>query len=110
MFRADESRGISAMKKIAEMELTEYFKLSTGDIALVGLMDPDLDEVLTKCKAYLYIDDKKIRSINIIGEDQFKRVNGKIRKNRRSVRTLDDVYDDLKSSGDKQIKLIFYTE
>lgn len=98
------------MNKICEMLVTNYFKLSTGHIALAGTMNPDLDELLSRCKAYLYIGNKKVRSINIVGEDKFNRVNEEVRQNRRSVRTTDDIYEELSSAGNKQVHLVFYSD
>lgn len=98
------------MNKIAEMLVTDYFKLSTGCIALVGRLKPDLDTLLSRCKAYLYIGNDKICSINIVGEDKFKRVNKEIGKNRRVVRTTNDISEELKLAGDKKISLFFYNE
>jgi len=98
------------MNKICEMLVSNYFKLSTGHIALVGTMKPDLDELLSRCKAYLYIGNKKVRSINIVGEDKFNRVKEEVRQNRRSVRTADDICEELKLAGNGQIKLVFYND
>ena len=55
------------MNRFAEMILTDYFKLSTGHFALVGRMTPDVKELINKCKADLFIGNKKNRSINIVG-------------------------------------------
>ena len=96
------------MNLICEMQLTDYFKLSTGHVALVGRLDEGYNEPLNKCQAYLYIGDKKVRSIHIVGEDQFSRVDESMRQGRRSVRTTDDVYQDLKSAKGEKIKLVFY--
>lgn len=98
------------MNILCEMNVSDYFKLSTGHTALVGIVEPDLDEVLGKCKAYLYIGDKKLHTIDIIGEDEFNRVNEGVRKSRRAVRTLDNVAEDLDKANGQQIKLVFYSE
>ena len=98
------------MRKICEMLVTNYFRLSTGHIAMAGTMKPNLDELLSQCKAYLYIGDRKIRTISIVGEDKFNRVNEEVRQNRRAVRTIDDIYGDLQTSSKEQIRLVFYND
>src|SRR3990167_1796575 len=97
------------MNVICEMQVTNYFKLSTGQIALVGNINPNVDQLLTECQVHLYIRNKKIRSINIIGEERFSQVNEQIRKGRRAVRTNDDIYHDLILADGAEIKLVFYT-
>ena len=96
------------MNKICEMLVSDYFKLSIGHTVIVGTIKPDLDNILGKCKADLYIGDKKQATIDILGEDQLNRVNEDIRRNRKVVRTMDDVSDDLKSVGSEKVILVFF--
>lgn len=96
------------MKHLGEMIVKNYFKLSIGHIALVGEIAQYENTFLRKCKAYLYVGDKKISSINIIGEDMFSGVNKDIWQKNRAVRTDDPIYETLKAIKNDQIKLIFY--
>lgn len=98
------------MNKICEMIVTDYFKLSSGHIAFIGIFDPDLDFSLNECKAQLYINNKKIKVIDVLGEDVFSGVKKEVQQKRRAIRTSDNIYDELKLANDKSLKLIFYYE
>jgi hypothetical protein len=91
-----------------EMFVSEFFKLSVGHIALVGTIIPDIDKFIPNTRADLYIGDQKVKTINIIGEDRFSGGDAERRQGRRSVRTDDDITDELKTKGNKEIKLVIY--
>lgn len=92
------------------MLVVEFFKLSTGQIALVGNVAPDLDMFIPACKADLYIDKQKIRTIQLIGEDRFLGVNEEKRQGKRSVRTEDDIIYELQTKGNKEARLIIFID
>ena len=93
-----------------EMLVKEFFILSAGHIAFVGKISPDLDKLIPTAKADLYLAEQKIKTINILGEDRFSGGNDEKRKGLRSVRTVDDIANELNAKGDKQIKLVIYIE
>lgn len=93
-----------------EMLVNEFFKLSAGHIALVGKIVPDLDKFISTSKADLYIGEQKVKTINILGEDRFSGGNEEARRGIRSVRTDDDITNELNTKGDKPIKLVIYIE
>lgn len=95
------------MKNKFEMLVNEYFKLSIGHIAFTGKIVPDIDLFIPKCEADLYIGKEKIKRINILGEDRFVRSHRDKRTNKKSARTDEDIYTELKESNHKKIKLIF---
>lgn len=92
-----------------EMLVKEFFKLSAG-IAFVGKIVPDLNEFIPVTKADLYIGEQKIKTIDILGEDRFSGGNEEKRKGLRSVRTGDDITNELNTKSDKPIKLVIYLE
>lgn len=91
-----------------EMLVSEFFKLSVEHIALVGTIIPDIDKFIPNTRADLYIGGQKVKTINIIGEDRFSGGDAERRQGRRSVRTDDDITDELKTKGNKEIKLVIY--
>mgnify|MGYP003402677608 FL=1 len=91
-----------------EMFVSEFFKLSVGHIALVGTIIPDVDKFIPNSKADLYIGDQKVKTINIIGEDRFSGGDAEKRQGRRSVRTDNDIINELTVKGNKEIKLVIY--
>jgi hypothetical protein len=92
------------------MLVKEFFKLSAGHIAFVGKIVPDFDKLISTTKADLYIGEQKIKTINILGEDRFSGGDEEKRKGLRSVRTGDDITNELNAKGDKPIKLVIYVE
>lgn len=96
------------MNDTCEMFVSDFFELSVGHIALVGKIVPDVIKLIPKSNADLYIGGKKIKTINIIGEDRFSGGDKEKREGKRSIRTDDDIIDELKSRGDKEIKLVIY--
>ena len=101
------------MKTICEMLLTRYFKYSKEHVALIGIMQPNLDAILMECKADLYVDNEKLYSINILGEDyDFVTLDEATNVLQRLVITSDDIYDELKLINNaeiiREIKLVFY--
>jgi hypothetical protein len=88
----------------SEMFVSKFFKLYSGHIALVGKIVPDIDKFISDSKADLYIGEEKVKTINIMGEDRFS--GGDVEKihRRRSVRTDDDIINELKAKGDKEVK------
>lgn len=94
------------MSHICKMQVQEFFKLSTGQIALVGEVTPNIEKFISKCDADLYIDGQKITSVHIVGEDIFSGVNKDIQKNKRSVRTNDNIIDQLRAKKGHDIELI----
>jgi hypothetical protein len=95
---------------ICEMLVNEFFKLSSRRIALMGKIVPDFDKFIPTSKADLYIGEQKIKTINLLGEDRFSGGNDEKRKGLRSVRTGDDITNELNTKGDKPIKLVIYIE
>ncbi len=91
-----------------EMLVNDFFKLSSGQIALVGKMSPSLDKFIPATKADLYIGEQKIETINILGEDRFSGGDEEKRKGLKSVRTGDDIITALNAKGDKSINLVIY--
>ena len=75
------------MKMICEMFISGMFRLSSGHTAIVGRVEPNI-EFLIPCnsKADLHVSGKKIKSINIIGEDKFLGVDEFKLQDRRSIR------------------------
>ena len=96
------------MNIICEMFVTDFFKLSSGHIALTGNIIPNIEKFVPKSRADVYFGEQKVRTINLIGEDRFSGVDEAKRQGRRSVRTDDDIFSELKSKGNKEIKLIIY--
>jgi len=94
--------------KICEMHICNLFKLSSGDVAIVGNLSPNIDYYIPdNSKADLYVCGKKVCTIDIIGEDHFSGVNESIRKDKRSVRTnCKDVCDVIQKNNDA--RLVFY--
>ncbi len=95
------------MNILCEMEVFEFFKLSSGDIALAGEMKPNSNKFIFESKADLYIDGNLIKKIILIGEDIFSGGDREKRANRRAVRTKDDIHE-LLSNSLNNIKLIIY--
>ena len=97
------------MNIICEMFISDFFKLSSGHIALVGRMVPDVESFIFKCKADLYIGNKKIKTINLIGEDRFSGVDKEKNRGIRAVRTEDDIITYLNEKGNGEIKLVIFS-
>jgi hypothetical protein len=97
------------MNIICEMRVDDFFNLSTGHIALVGKIIPNIEKFITKSKADLYVGNAKIKTIHIIGEDKFSGVNESIKQEKRAVRTDDDIIADLRTKI-REIKLIIYID
>ena len=92
---------------ICEMFISDFFKLSSGHVALVGRMLPDIENFIpNNSKADLYVSGEKVRSINIVGEDRFSGVDESKRQGKRSVRTDCDISENLKAMDN--VKLIIY--
>jgi hypothetical protein len=96
------------MKTTCKMYISDFFKLSTGHVALVGKLVPDIEKFIPKSKADLYVSGQKIKTINIIGEDRFSGVDEKIRQGNRAIRTDDDIISDMNTKPNQEIKLIIY--
>lgn len=96
------------MKIICEMTLSKFFKLSTGQTALVGKLIPDVGYPIPKTKADLYVGNKKIKTITIVGEDRFLNANKEKQKDRRAIRTNSDIAEDLNDLINQPIKLVIY--
>ena len=94
------------MAKQCEMKVLEFFHLSGGQIAFVGEIVPDINQFITQATADLYIENEKIKTIKIIGEDRFSGGDEEKRKGKRAIRTDDDIMSVLKLSSGKEIKLI----
>ena len=90
-----------------EMILANYFRLSTGQIILEGYIKPNLNQPITACMADLFVNDLKLCSINIVGENRLTGENKKISQEFRSVRTNNDIYALLQFFSDQKIKLVF---
>ena len=94
------------MKILCEMNIQEIFHFSTGHTAFVGLLVPNIDTYITSThKADLLVNDKKIKSINIIGEDIFSGGNKRKQGQKRSIRTDTDIS---KIQREDNMKLIIY--
>ncbi len=96
------------MKIVCEMQISEYFKLSSNHIALVGKIAPDGPHDLVNCKADLYVNDQKIKTISIIGEDRLIRVDKEKNQTRRSILTVDNVVEDIKLLPNIKVTLVLY--
>lgn len=95
------------MKMLCEMLISDFFKLSSGHTAIVGKLIPNFPLFIpNNCKADLYIAGKKVKTINIIGEDRFSGVNETKRQGRRSVRTDSEISQELANL--KEAKLIIF--
>lgn len=95
------------MKVLCEMLISEFFWLSSGQVAIVGKIQPLIKSFIpADSKADLYEDNKKIQTIHIIGEDRFFGVNEIKRQGKRAVRTDSELSKDLK--GLANLKLIFW--
>lgn len=97
------------MNIICEMFISDFFKLSTGHIALVGKMLPNIEEPISKSKADLYIADSKVKTIDIIGEDRFIRADKEKLQDKRAIRTNENIIDILKVSANKKMRLVIYS-
>ena len=76
------------MKIICKMFIKDIFKLSTGETVIIGSISPDIKSFIpNNSSADLYINEKKITTINIIGEDILTGGNPLKREGIRSVRT-----------------------
>lgn len=96
------------MEVICEMYISEFFKLSSGDVALVGRMSPNIDYfVPNNSKADLYIAGQKAHTLNILGEDRFSGVNEAQRQGKRALK-VNDCDDLCKILAQKDIKLVIY--
>ncbi len=88
-----------------EMIVNNFFQLSSGHIVLTGIIIPDIQTFILKCKADLYINGEKAKELSIIGEDRFSGCrNG---QKERAIRTDSDIINVLKKNLIKdEIKLI----
>ncbi len=95
------------MKVLCEMFINDFFKLSSGHIAIIGDLTPDVESFIpNNSKADLYVAGKKVKAINIIGEDIFSGVDKAKQRAQRSVRTDTDIPRDLKAM--RNAKLIIF--
>lgn len=98
------------MKVKCEMLVSEIFRLSSGHVAIVGNLNPNIEGLIpNNCGADLYVSGKKVQRINIVGEDRFSGGDETMRKGRRSVRTDSKISKDL-SIADGMKLVIFETE
>lgn len=96
------------MDVVCELFVSSYFQLSSGYTVLVGKMKPNVAHFIANFKADLYIDDKKIMTISLVGEDRFSGVDESKRKDVRAVRTEDKIESVLRNSESKEIKLVIW--
>ena len=89
------------------MLINDLFRLSSGHVAFVGRLEPNIDYfVPSNSKADLYVSGKNIKTINIVGEDRFSGVDESKRQDKRSIRTDSVIPTELSNlSG---AKLIIY--
>ena len=76
-----------------KFKINEYFILSTGTIALAGIMDPQNYPIVTSDKYVVEIktDSGKSLRLNSINEDIFSRREQVRDYSKRSFQTFDDV-------------------
>lgn len=80
------------MRVLCEMFVKHFFRLSSGHIAIVGSLVPNINSFIPpNSRADLYLSGKKIKTINIIGEDRFSGVDESIRQQKRSIRTDSEI-------------------
>lgn len=96
------------MNILCEMRVIEFFKFSSGSIALVGTLEPNINKFISNCKADLYVDGHHIKTITLVGEDFFSGGDREKHVGKRAVRTADDIYEQLSNSLDNNIKLTIY--
>ncbi len=97
------------MKIMCEMFISELFFLSSGHIAIVGKVTPNVKYYIPDDSiADLYVSGKKIKTIQIIGEDRFSGVDEEKPQGRRSLRTNSDIPKNL--SGLPDVKLVIFDE
>lgn len=87
--------------KLCEMRIVEHFKLSIGHIALVGYVEPSDCRHIPPSQAEVYINGKKMKAIDILGEDIF--VGKNVRRDVRAVRTGDDIAELIKGEGGRSV-------
>jgi hypothetical protein len=96
------------MKILCEMLISDLFRLSSGHVAIVGKLFPDIENFIpNNSKADLYVAGEKIKTINILGEDRFSNVDETKRQGRRSVRTDTEIPKELDASS--EAKLIIFS-
>ncbi len=92
------------MKILCEMFISGLFKLSSGHMAIVGKISPDIESFIPdNSKAELYVSGERIKTINIMGEDRFSGVDQVKRQGQRSVRTDTEIPEKLDASKAKLI-------
>ena len=95
------------MSVLCEMYIKDFFRLSSGHVAIVGNVVPDIENFIpSNSKADLYVDDEKVKTINIVGEDRFSGVDELRRQGKRSVRTDSAIPGALSSASNA--KLVIY--
>ena len=95
------------MSVLCEMYIKDFFRLSSGSVAIIGHIVPDIKNFIpSNSKADLYINDAKIKTINIVGEDRLSGGDESKRQGKRAVRTDSDIPNVLDSTSNA--KLVIY--
>lgn len=89
--------------------VTDFFKISTGHICIVGYVEPENHNFITSdYEAKILIDGAEERSLKILGQDIFARISNTVKNNKISIRTTDDLDDIIPYLGKKKIIVTGY--